>query len=65
MTLIILAAIGLIWTLWYIYRTVYAETIEDGIKRIETAELFLIHHKYDNPRMSQEEIDQWSIGRWD
>ena len=65
MTLIILAAMGLIWTLRYIYRTVYAETIEEGIKRIETAELFLIHHKYDNPRMSQEEIDQWSIGRWD
>ena len=65
MTLIILAAIGLIWTLRYIYRTVYAETIEDGIKRAEAAEEYILLSKYYHPKLSQQELDELNALRWD
>jgi len=65
MTLIILAAMGLIWTLRYIYRTVYAETIKDGKERIDAADLFIIRAKYERDQMSQQEIDHWNTARWD
>jgi hypothetical protein len=65
MTLIILAAIGLIWTLRYSYRTAYAETIKDGLARREAAETYILLSKYYHPKLSQQELEELNALRWD